>query len=91
MDHQLRKMITLFNERNFFEFHQAAEDLYLQRPEQDKPFFEALVQLGAACHLFCDLEEVQGPAEKPQEWKIAQLTGGLTFQFEERRLLRGNW
>jgi hypothetical protein len=28
------------------------------------------------------------PVEERQEWKIAQLTGGLTFRFEERRLLR---
>jgi hypothetical protein len=28
------------------------------------------------------------PAERPQEFKIAQMTGGLTFRFEQRRLLR---
>jgi hypothetical protein len=28
------------------------------------------------------------PAEEPQEFKIAQMSGGLTFRFEERRLLR---
>lgn len=61
MDHRLRKMIALFNGRSFFEFHQTAEELYLERPEQDKPFFEAMAQLGIACRFFCDFEEVQGP------------------------------
>jgi len=28
------------------------------------------------------------PAEPPQEFRLAQLSGGLTFQFEQRRLLR---
>jgi hypothetical protein len=28
------------------------------------------------------------PAEQPPEFRIAQLSGGLTFQFEQRRLLR---
>jgi len=38
-----------------------------------------------------EIEASARPAEKPQEGKIAQLSGGLCFRFEERRLLRGAW
>jgi len=31
------------------------------------------------------------PAAEPPEFAIARMTRGLTFRFEERRLLRGNW
>jgi hypothetical protein len=28
------------------------------------------------------------PAAEPQELKLARMSGGMTFQFEQRRLLR---
>lgn len=35
-----------------------------------------------------EIDESAAPAEEPPEFAIARLTGGFTFRFEERRLLR---
>lgn len=61
MDARLREGIRLFNAGRFFESHESLEDLYLQTEEEHKPFLEGLIQLAAACRLFRDLGEVQGP------------------------------
>jgi len=43
---------------------------------------------GAALAWEIEIDPNAEPADPPQEFKIAQLSGGLTFQFEQRRLLR---
>lgn len=62
MDARLREGIRLFNDGRFFESHESIEDFYVRADEQDKPFLEALIQLAAACRLFCEFSEVKGPA-----------------------------
>ncbi len=61
MDARLREGIRLFNAGRFFESHESLEDLYLHTDEEHKPFLEGLIQLAAACRLFSDFGEVQGP------------------------------
>ena len=60
MDARLREGIRLFNDRKFFECHEAWEDLYHETDDARKPFLEGLIQLAAAFRLFCDFGEIQG-------------------------------
>ncbi|MFQ5684296.1 MAG: DUF309 domain-containing protein [Candidatus Binatia bacterium] len=61
MDARLREGIRLFNAGRFFESHEQLEEVYLQTEDEHKPFFEGLIQLAAACRLFRDFGEKQGP------------------------------
>ncbi len=61
MDARLREGIRLFNAGRYFESHESLEEFYLQTEEKHKPFLEGLIQLAAACRVFCDLGEVKGP------------------------------
>lgn len=61
MDARLREGIRLFNAGRYFESHESLEDFYLRTEERHKPFLEGLIQLAAACRLFCDFGEVKGP------------------------------
>lgn len=60
MDARLREGIRLFNDRKFFECHEAWEDFYHETDNAQKPFLEGLIQLAAAFRLFCDFGEIQG-------------------------------
>lgn len=62
MDPRLREGIRLFNTGRFFDSHESLEELYREAPEQDKPFIEGLIELAAACRLYCDFSETRGPA-----------------------------
>lgn len=61
MDARLREGIRLFNAGRFFESHELFEEFYLGAEDKHKPFLEGLVQLAAACRLFCDFGEIKGP------------------------------
>ncbi len=61
MDARLREGIRLFNAGRFFESHESLEDFYLTTAEEHKPFLEGLILLAAACRLYRDFDEVQGP------------------------------
>ena len=60
MDARLREGIRLFNAGRYFESHESLEDFYSRAEEGHKPFLEGLIQLAAACRLFCDFGEVEG-------------------------------
>ncbi len=61
MDARLRKGIRLFNDRQFFDCHEALEALYLDTESANKPFLEGLIQLAAAFRIFCEFDETRGP------------------------------
>jgi predicted metal-dependent hydrolase len=61
MDARLREGIRLFNAGRYFESHESLEGFYLRAKDDHKPFLEGLIQLAAACRLFCDFGEVKGP------------------------------
>jgi hypothetical protein len=42
--------VALFNAHNFFEAHEAWEELWLQETEREKIFLQGLIQLAAAFH-----------------------------------------
>ena len=54
MDARLRKGISLFNDRRFFECHEILEPFYQETEAANKPFIEGLVQLAAAFRMFVD-------------------------------------
>jgi hypothetical protein len=61
MDARLREGINLFNERRFFESHEALEALYQETEAANKPFIEGLIQVAAAFRIFSEFAEVNGP------------------------------
>ena len=61
MDARLRDGIRLFNERQFFDCHEALETFYHDTEPANKPFLEGLIQLAAAFRIFCEFEETKGP------------------------------
>ncbi len=61
MDARLREGIRLFNDRKFFECHEALEGFYQETDVAHKPFLEGLIELAAAFRLFCDFGEIKGP------------------------------
>ncbi len=61
MDARLREGIALFNAGQFFESHESLEEIYSTTAEEHKPFLEGLIMLAAACRLYRDFDEVQGP------------------------------
>ena len=61
MDARLREGIRLFNERRFFECHEALEALYQDTEAENRPFIEGLVQVAAAFRIYCEFGEVKGP------------------------------
>ena len=70
MDARLREGIRLFNAGRFFESHESLEDFYHRAEEENKPFLEGLIQLAAACRLFVDFGEVQGPVRMVRQAMI---------------------
>jgi hypothetical protein len=60
MDARLREGIRLFNDRQFFQCHEALEPFYQESAAENKPFLEGLIQLAAAFRLYCDFGEIKG-------------------------------
>jgi hypothetical protein len=42
--------IECFNQRNFFECHEVLEEIWLEETEEEKPFYQGLIQVAAAFH-----------------------------------------
>jgi uncharacterized protein len=59
MDARLREGIRLFNDRQFFQCHEALEPFYQEGADENKPFLEGLIQLAAAFRLYCDFGEIK--------------------------------
>ncbi|MEK7334365.1 MAG: DUF309 domain-containing protein [Candidatus Binatota bacterium] len=70
MDARLREGVRLFNAGRYFDSHESLEDFYYRAEEENKPFLEGLIQLAAACRLFVDFGEVQGPVRMVRQAMI---------------------
>jgi predicted metal-dependent hydrolase len=44
--------IELFNRGEFFTCHEVLEEIWLEEPEPEKPFFQGIIQMAAAFHHF---------------------------------------
>lgn len=44
--------LDCFNQRHFFECHEVLEEIWLEESEEEKPFYQGLIQLAAAFHHF---------------------------------------
>ena len=47
---QYRRGITLFNQAQFFDAHEALEDVWRDAPPENKKFLQGLVQVAVAFH-----------------------------------------
>ncbi|MFQ5776920.1 MAG: DUF309 domain-containing protein [Terriglobia bacterium] len=45
-----RRGIDCFNRREFFTCHEVLEEIWLDAPEEEKPFYQGLIQVAAAFH-----------------------------------------
>ena len=44
--------VTLFNRGEFFTCHEVLEEIWLEEPESEKPFYQGIIQVAAAFHHF---------------------------------------
>ena len=44
--------IDCFNRRQFFTCHEVLEEIWLEEPPEEKPFYQGLIQVAAAFHHF---------------------------------------
>ncbi len=44
--------IERFNRREFFTCHELLEEIWLEEPEEEKPYYQGLIQVAAAFHHF---------------------------------------
>ena len=42
--------IDCFNRRQFFECHEVLEEIWLEEPPEEKPFYQGIIQVAAAFH-----------------------------------------
>lgn len=47
-----RRGIACFNQRRFFACHEVLEEIWLDEPEAEKPFYQGIIQVAAAFHHF---------------------------------------
>lgn len=47
-----RRGIECFNRRQFFTCHELLEEIWLEEPEEEKPFYQGIIQVAAAFHHF---------------------------------------
>ena len=45
-----RRGLDCFNQRQFFTCHELLEEIWLEEPEDEKPFYQGLIQVAAAFH-----------------------------------------
>ena len=55
MDAELKRTkfqrgVDLFNQREFFKCHEVLEEIWLEETEEEKPFYQGLIQVAAAFH-----------------------------------------
>jgi predicted metal-dependent hydrolase len=53
--------IALFNQRRFFEAHEAWEEIWRSTTPEPRDLFQGLIQVAAALHQFLDLNRIDGP------------------------------
>lgn len=44
--------VDLFNRGEFFTCHEVLEEVWLEEPESEKPFYQGIIQIAAAFHHF---------------------------------------
>ncbi|MEE9234589.1 MAG: DUF309 domain-containing protein [Candidatus Acidoferrales bacterium] len=54
--------IDCFNRRKFFECHEVLEEIWLQEPETEKPFYQGLIQVAAGFHQLLEKKNPRGAA-----------------------------
>lgn len=47
-----RRGIDCFNRRRFFTCHEVLEEIWLEEPPEEKPYYQGLIQVAAAFHHF---------------------------------------
>ena len=45
-----RRGLECFNQGQFFTCHELLEEIWLEEPEEEKPFYQGLIQVAAAFH-----------------------------------------
>ena len=51
MNDSLKDAITLFNRRDYFACHEVLEEAWQKASEEDKKFYQGVIQLATALHL----------------------------------------
>lgn len=54
------KGVALFNERRFWEAHEAWEGVWIERPEESRIFFQGIIQAAAGYHLIVERTRISG-------------------------------
>jgi len=47
---KFRRGLDLFNQREFFTCHELLEEIWLEETEEEKPFYQGIIQVAAAFH-----------------------------------------
>ncbi len=47
---KFRRGLDLFNQRQFFECHEVLEEIWLEETEEEKPFYQGIIQVAAGFH-----------------------------------------
>lgn len=47
-DDRYKKFFQLFNERDFYECHEVLEDLWMETTEEERPYYQGLIQTATA-------------------------------------------
>jgi len=47
---KFRRGLDCFNQRKFFECHEVLEEIWLEETEEEKPFYQGIIQVAAAFH-----------------------------------------
>lgn len=55
-----RRGIDCFNRRQFFTCHEVLEEIWLQEPEAEKPFYQGLIQIAAGFHHLVEKKNPRG-------------------------------
>ncbi len=80
--------VELFNERRFWEAHEAWEEVWKKRKEESRIFFQGIIQAAAGYHLIAEKPRYRGAAsnlEKAQ--KKLQIFPGHFLGFDVSSLL----
>src|SRR3990167_8277106 len=56
----LRRGLELFNQRRFFDCHEALEAIWLEESESEKPFYQGLIQVAAGFHQLLEKRNPKG-------------------------------
>ena len=52
--------IECFNRRQFFTCHELLEEIWLEEPEEEKPFYQGLIQVAAGFHHLVEKKNPRG-------------------------------